>query len=351
MPSNEIRVCSVPHGSANPYIASTNRELARLGVVFTKPARTPKDIGALLRPDLILHFHWPSIIYGGKTPSDFARKTTKFLDMLDRAKAGGCRVLWTAHNVFPHENPFPELDRRARQEFIARCDHILVHCEAGRHELAATFQHLPAMTIARHLDYRHEYPPLPNRPEARATLGIREGSFVFLMFGMLRPYKNFALAIAAFRAAQLPQTRLIIAGAPLAGDDAMWLRQLVEQDERIDLRAAHVPHEQVPILFSAADVALFSYERILASGGVALAQGLGRAVIAPRIGCLPDMVPDDSGLLYEAGSREGLSDAMRRIVHLDVDAMGRRGQAHVAKWSPETFAARVFGVYDELRRR
>lgn len=84
---------------------------------------------------------------------------------------------------------------------------------------------------------------------------------------------------------------------------------------------------------------------------MALAQGLGRAVIAPRIGCLPDMVPDDSGLLYEAGSREGLSDAMRRIVDLDVDAMGRRGQAHVAKWSPDTFAATVFGVYDELRRR
>jgi glycosyltransferase involved in cell wall biosynthesis len=168
---------------------------------------------------------------------------------------------------------------------------------------------------------------------------------------MLRPYKNFSLAISAFGAANLPHARLIIAGAPLPGDDAAWLRQLVEADDRIELWVAQVPHEQVPALFSAANVALFSYERILASGGVALAQGLGRAVIAPRIGCLPDMVPENSGLLYEAGSQDGLAAAMRRIADLDVDDMGNHGQMHIAKQTPEAFAATVFGVYQALRRR
>ncbi|CAN0479167.1 unnamed protein product, partial [Phaeothamnion confervicola] len=114
MPSSEIRVCSIPHGSMNPYIASTARELGRRGVAFTKPARNAKEIRALLRPDLILHFHWPSILYGGKTPAEFTRKTAKFVAVLDQARSIGCRVVWTAHNVFPHENPFPELDHRAR---------------------------------------------------------------------------------------------------------------------------------------------------------------------------------------------------------------------------------------------
>ena len=351
MPPNEIRVCSIPHDSLNPYIASTNRELARLGLAFTRPARNPKEIRALLQPDLILHFHWPSLLYGGRTAADFTRKTAKFIDLLDQARSIGCRVVWTAHNVFPHENRFPELDHRAAQQFIRRCDHILVHCEAGRRALAATFQHLPATTIAPHLDYRREYPAPPSREEARAALDIPVADFVFLMFGMLRAYKNFPLAVSAFRAAGLPQARLVIAGAPLAGDDASWLSTLVEKGERIDLRVAQVAHEHVPVLFGAADVALFSYERILASGGVALAQGMGRAVIAPRIGCLPDMVPDNTGLLYEAGSQDQLSAAMRRIVDLDVDAMGRQGQAHISKQSAEVFAATVFGVYQALGRR
>lgn len=350
MPSDDIRVCSIPHASTNPYIASTKRELACLGVVFTETARTPREIRALLSPGLVLHFHWPALLYGGKAEADFTRKTAKLIDLLDRAKSVGCRVVWTAHNVFPHENPFPDLEQHARRQFIQRCDHILIHCEAGRRELAATFHRLPATTIAPHLDYRREYPVPPRREDARIALGISNADFVFLMFGMLRPYKNFPLAISAFRAVTAPSARLIIAGAPLPGDDASWLRQLVETDDRIELRTAHIPHEQVPALFGAANVALFSYERILASGGVALAQGLGRAVIAPRIGCLPDMVPDNTGLLYEAGSQDSLSAAMHRIVNLDVDEMGRQGQMHIAKQSPEVFAATVFGVYQALRR-
>ncbi|HWA49101.1 MAG TPA: glycosyltransferase family 4 protein, partial [Dongiaceae bacterium] len=245
----------------------------------------------------------------------------------------------------------PELDRAARQQFIRRCDRILVHCEAGRRELEQTFHHLPPATIAPHPDYRREYPAPAGRMEARAALRIPRDDFVFLMFGMLRPYKNFPLAISAFRALPMSRARLLIAGGTLGGDDAAWLKQLAAGDERIDLRVARVPDDQVPVLFGAADVALFSYERILASGGVALAQGLGRAIVAPRIGCLPDMVPDSSGLLYEVNSVEGLAAAMRRITELDVDEMGRQGQLHIAKRSPEAFARTLFGVYKALPRR
>lgn len=351
MPSDPIRVCSIPHASGNPYIASINRELARLGVTFTEAARNPKEIRALLRPGLILHFHWPSILYSGKTEGDFTRKTEKLIDLLDRARSAHCHIVWTAHNTVPHETPFPELDLTARQQFIRRCDHILVHCEAGHRELAETFRSLPPATIAPHPDYRREYPAVLGRVEARAALQMAPDDFVFLMFGMLRPYKNFALAISAFRMLPMPRARLLIAGGTLGGDDAAWLKQMVAGDDRIDLRVARVSDEQVPVLFGAADAALFSYERILASGGVALAQGMGRAVVAPRIGCLPDMVPDKSGLLYEPNSAANLSAAMGRIIDLDVDEMGRQGQMHIARRSPEVFAATLLNVYRGLSRR
>lgn len=335
----------------NPYISSVNRELARLGAAFTEPAATLKDIRRRLRPDLILHFHWPSTSYGGRSRAEFERRTGDFIALLDHAKALGCHIVWTAHNVFPHESAFPDLDLDARREFVRRCDHVLVHCAAGHRELTAAFRDLPAVTITPHPHYREDYADPPSRAAARRALRIADDDFVFLMFGLLRGYKNFPLAVSAFRAAGLPRARLMIAGGKLAAGDTSDMKRLVDGDDRIELRCQRIPHAEVPVLFAAADVALFAYDRILASGGVALAQSMGRAVIAPGIGCLPDMVPKDCGILYDAGSLESLSAAMRRIVEADADEMGRCGQRHIAPHTPGAVAAKVFMVYQGLCRR
>lgn len=351
MAARDIHVCSIPHASMNPYISSMKRELARLGVAFAEPAAALKDIRERLRPDLILHFHWPSAVYGGRTRSEFEQRTRDFVELLDHAKALRCHVVWTAHNVFPHENPFPDLDLAARRQFMQRCDHILAHCAAGHRELAAAFPDLPAVTIVPHPHYRDDYPSPPDRAAARSALHLPPGDFVFLMFGLLRGYKNFPLAVSAFRAAGLPRARLVIAGGSLADGDSSEVRRLVNGDDRIELRDRRIPHAEVPVLFGAANVALFAYHRILASGGVALAHSMGRAVIAPRIGCLPEMVPENAGILYEAGSPESLLAAMRRIVEIDADEMGRRGQDHIAPHAPGTLAAKILAIYEDLRRR
>ena len=52
------------------------------------------------------------------------------------------------------------------------------------------------------------------------------------------------------------------------------------------------------------------FSDVLTSGSAILALSLGRPVIAPALGCLPELISDRFGLNFDADSPEGLRDAM-----------------------------------------
>ena len=77
----------------------------------------------------------------------------------------------------------------------------------------------------------------------------------------------------------------------------------------------------------------------------------GRAVVATRVGGIPDLVEDDvNGLLVEGGDVEALVDALTTILTED-DLAARLGDAAYEasrsfEWSPDDYAARVRSLVD-----
>jgi glycosyltransferase involved in cell wall biosynthesis len=62
----------------------------------------------------------------------------------------------------------------------------------------------------------------------------------------------------------------------------------------------------------------------------------GRAVVAPALGCLPETVPPDAGILYDPDAPDALTAALRRALGVDLEAMGRaaRARAEELDWGP-----------------
>jgi beta-1,4-mannosyltransferase len=341
-----IRVWSIPHSSGtNPYIELVNRELELFGLKIIKPMRNIFDGIDEFRSGDILHFHWPSYIYTSNTYATAKARLGLWQTYLDAVTSKGCKIIWTAHNLFPHENPFPDLDRTARSLLISSCSRIIAHCQCAATLLSQEYGSLPSVAVIPHPTLAEEYLQLRPRKEARESLDICQNSFVFLMFGKLRAYKGIEAALSALRGIESQNVRLLIAGAPDPNYDLSQLIKLARTDERVILNPHQVPRSSVGDFFQSADVSLHCYTNVLTSGAVYLAQGMGKPVIAPRIGCMPEAVPQACGLLYDPSSRGSLVSSMQRILEMDINRMGEHARTNIASKTPKCFARALMDIY------
>ena len=79
------------------------------------------------------------------------------------------------------------------------------------------------------------------------------------------------------------------------------------------------------------------------------AMSLGKAIIATRVGGLPEMVEDGvTGLLCQPGDAEDLAAKMKQLDSLDLEQIGRNCQARVGRLRPEDNQAEIMALYQKL---
>ena len=97
----------------------------------------------------------------------------------------------------------------------------------------------------------------------------------------------------------------------------------------------------------AADVVTLPFVATLTSGTLMLALSWGRPVIAPALGCLPETVSPEAGILYDPAAPDALFAAMGAIRKWDCEAAGRAALAcarrfdwgHIADLTLEAYRA------------
>jgi beta-1,4-mannosyltransferase len=236
-----------------------------------------------------LHFHWPQGYWRyNRSPRRLRRPMSwvtaaVFVARLQAARLLGYRIVWTVHQVYPHEIDGRRLDRLGTRALARASDLLLAHdagtAEVVRHELGSAARKLE---IVPHGSYIGVYPEGRPRAEVRRALGIAEGAFVFLCFGELRAYKEVDSLLRAFRAAALPDAVLVVAGTVVNDEQAAAVRQAAEADARIRPLLEPVPDEGVTELFGAADAAVLTRRDGGTSGALILALSFGVPVVAAR---------------------------------------------------------------------
>ena len=62
----------------------------------------------------VLHFNWPHHDYYHEDASIMASQMQDFVRSLEKARELGYKIVWTAHNLYPHNRTETDLDRIKR---------------------------------------------------------------------------------------------------------------------------------------------------------------------------------------------------------------------------------------------
>jgi glycosyltransferase involved in cell wall biosynthesis len=273
-----------------------------------------------------VHWLW---LKGGRVRR-FVR-SRRLASILDEARSLGWCVVWTAHNIVPHDDTAE--DQWLAEKLARVADGVIVHTDAAREMLRTTLDVDCPVRVIPHGHYRDAYPPPIDRDAARRQLGLNGDRHVLLAFGQVRPYKGFQDLIERFRQSDLDAT-LIVAGDPTNRHAAATLRSRTAEDPRIRLDLRFHDPEETSLLFSAADRVVLPYRRVTTSGTLVLALSLGRACV----------IPDDATLLDISGeaaverfaSLDDLIPAIKRSLASDPTPQERAAYARAGQltWAP-----------------
>lgn len=309
----------------------------------------------------ILHLHWVfGLTFAGSDSSSALRRMSQvwFSVILSWCRLIGIRVVWTAHNVLPHERVFHD-DRAARASLLRSSSHVIVHDASVGGELAALVggsAALPPVSVVPHGPFVAAYddgPPASDEA-ARARLGLPPARRLVLFFGRVTREKGVTDLVDAWTA--LPDggpdgPLLVIAGR--CTDEALVasLRAAERQHpDRIMLDLRHLPDDALHDHLLASDVVAMPFRSLTTSGSALMAMACGRAVVVPDLPPLAAL-PDAACLRYGATSPRGLRDALATACaatdHALVEAglAGRTWAAAAPSW--ETAARRTAQVYRE----
>ena len=336
--------------TGNPYARLLIEALAQYGVDLEVPESLNlwrqvwrRDIGGL-------HFGWVNGHYaGGDHWYTVAAQALSFAVALVLARLRGLRIVWTVHNLYPHEQPYPWVDRVVRLLVCAVAHAVIVHCHRAGELVAEHFGRRDDVYVIPHGQFIDPYPNTISQQEARKALGLSPESFVYVFFGNIRPYKGIETLFDAFTSLDDPSARLVIAGK-LHRSYGGTLPGSANQDPRVLLLAKPegegIPADEVQVYLNAGDVVVLPFLDTLTSGSAILSLGFGKPVIAPAVGCLPELLQDHGcGIVYQPGNDQALRDALSQARALNLEVAGQRARQRARSLDWDDIARRTMVAY------
>jgi glycosyltransferase involved in cell wall biosynthesis len=304
---------------SNPYQRLLYGEMEKLGAQVRYAGRlTPSHtLNVLLLPlelavwrlkgARLVHLHWVfGFAFTGADRFPALRHLAQawFLLWLWTIHVLRMRLIWTAHNVLPHDRVFAN-DIAARVALVRRSDLVVTHGDHVVPELASL-----GAVPRRSMVVRHG-PFLPTQSVSSLRVpGSSAGPRHLLFFGRVHAQKGVEDLLTAFLG--LPDKagcHLTVAGECRDLDLRSRLEAAVaERPSRVTLRLQHVPDDEVTSLLSSADAVVLPFRQVTTSGSAVLALCHGRPVILPDLQSLRD-IPEAATIRYD-GSVASLQTAL-----------------------------------------
>jgi glycosyltransferase involved in cell wall biosynthesis len=249
-------------------------------------------------------------------------------------------IVDVAHNPLPYDvtskTQSVQKGGRLTRWLLARayesCSVVLVLGDGPKRDLLREFPNVRRVAVCGHGDYSEVLSSVQVPPPSAAPPGA-------LLFGAWTKYKNIPLLLDAFERLRrvLPDARLTLAGSVMPDVDLAEITTRTVGIGQVDLRPGYVPMAELPQLFGAHRIVMFTYETVNISGSIHMAFTFGRPVVATDVGAMADNVQDGhTGLLVDPDP-EPVARAMLALLDPETaDAMGAAAARHAeqdASWS------------------
>lgn len=273
---------------------------ATKGLEHARGMRALIDLVRRERPD-VLHFQWIVLPLLDRI----------FLPRLARLVP----LVLTVHNSVPwHGTSSSSLMIRGHDEVLATFDHLIPHTENIHAHLRGLGIPPARMSLLLHPAVR-----LPRVPEAAARFAAKApGDPVsILLFGSLKPYKGADVLVRAglLLARHRRDFRITICGK--AFYDIEPLRAEIEAAGAADLiriEARHQSEQELGTRLEQADLVVFPYREIDASGAFACASQFGKPIVATELGVFAEAPVRDHLRLLPPESPEALAAVLEELI-------------------------------------
>jgi glycosyltransferase involved in cell wall biosynthesis len=330
--------------SAHPYTVQLCQALE------AGPVRvTDLTLRALFRDRFdIVHVHWPE--YALPLGSDVRQwgRAALLLVGLRWSRLRGARVVWTVHNLGPHDagRDRGRLPRAFWALFTGAVDGVIAATRAG---LPAIRDRFPALrrtpySVVPLGHFRGAYDRSVDRDEARDRLGIRPDAAVLAYVGRIRAYKNVPDLVSKFRKLDSDDLVLLVAGSVEEAGLDEELRVAADGDDRVRLHLDFVPDEVIQVFLSAADAVVLPYSRVFNSGSALLALSFARPVLLPDTPTFRELravVGEDWVHLFEG---ELAPEDLRAVLGV----VPERGEPSLAAFDWDLVAERTVDFYRRI---
>lgn len=182
-------------------------------------------------------------------------------------------IVWTAHDIVPHDAASHALERARRLYRQPR--RVLVHSAPAAQEVAriagvtALVIRHPARTL----------PSVPDRAAARSRLGLDPDRRLAVLLGFIRAYKGYGLIAETWRLLGDEAPDLLVLGE-LVDESERDVVERLKRHPRATVRIGYASDEDVITAMAAADIVLLPHQRGSDSGSLHLARALGTPVLS-----------------------------------------------------------------------
>lgn len=336
----------------NPYQRLLYSELAAHGFPLASPAKLKvRWLCSSRKRVCYLHFHWPQGYWRyNRNPRKLGGLLSEvtllaFAARLLLARLLGYRIVWTVHQVYPHE-VLGRVDRWGAVVLAMSSHLLLVHDRATAGTVGQKLRRWAwKVEIVPHGSYIGVYAEGRDRGEVREELELADESVVFLCFGDLRAYKEVEILLEAFQTAEAPNAVLLVAGSVSDADVVSSARAAITADTRIRPLIGFVPDDRVAELFRASDVAVLSRGDGGTSGALVLALSMGVPVVAASTETYAELTGGcGTGWTFAPGDRDSLRAAIEqaaRSTESQLAAMGAAAHRRAARLQWPAIAERT----------
>jgi glycosyltransferase involved in cell wall biosynthesis len=267
----------------------------------------------------------------------------------------GRRVIYTAHNPFPHEPKAGNIQKYCR--IYRKVNHIITLTQYTRNEITAHCG-IPSekISVLPHGDYEALFSRYGRNnnlaKEVRQKVGNRK---IIAFLGHIRPYKGLEVFVEAFGQIKkrMPESFFLVAGSVLVGNQKEWEEKLDNScnpnDLWLDLR--FMPVEDIKAYLSLIDVLVQPYVSASQSGNTVMAYAAGVPVISTNVGGLSEMTEDGkTGYVIAPGDAMAIADAVSKCFEGDnYEKMSQNARwAAIEQFNWEKIAEQTAVVYQRV---
>ncbi|MDA8777183.1 glycosyltransferase family 4 protein [Pontimonas sp.] len=211
------------------------------------------------------------------------------------------------HNALPHERT--PLDRTLLRLLVSVCDAHVVHdgeSERLLRQLTGERKQVVSVPLPDPWRFPISLPPSSDVLSKK----VEPPAVSALFFGNVRPYKGLNVLLEALR--DIPKVSLTVAGNFWNQQASIALKvQECGLTDRVFLAPGYVPKDEIPRLFSRADVVVLPYVSGTASVIPQIALSQGKPVIATDVGSIAvDIRHGVNGFVVKANDSRALARAL-----------------------------------------